>query len=304
VSGNYAAVIGSYSVQAAGFLPVLESAGIPYMGQDATQSIEDTSKISFPLESQIQLYSSMGYAAGYNGACKSAGLLTENYGAATSSEDAYASKAFSIASGGGKVVKIVDTGSSLPDYSAPIATLEAAGAKCIIAPMPPTELGKVLQSIHQSNDPTATMAVTAASLPVSVLDQLGKQADGMRVGSAGYSVDATNNPAITTVVADVKKYDPSASINSFTIEGYAAMKILAHAMQSIKGTVNAASTMKAMGEIGGYATGIEPPYTTTKPGPLASAPRVFSLGISVYKIANGGKMTLASNGFINLAGKL
>ena len=40
------AVMGSYSVQAAAFIPILESAHIPYVGADASQSIESTSEVS------------------------------------------------------------------------------------------------------------------------------------------------------------------------------------------------------------------------------------------------------------------
>src|SRR6201996_3433946 len=111
--------MGSYSVQAAAFIPILESAHIPYIGADATQSIESTSEISFPIENQYGLYGSMGYAAGTKG-CKKSGIITENYGAATASEDEAAAKAFEGSPDGEKMVKRIEVGSTTTDYAAPI----------------------------------------------------------------------------------------------------------------------------------------------------------------------------------------
>ncbi len=175
------AVMGSYSVQAAAFIPILESAHIPYIGADATQSIESTSEISFPIENQYGLYGSMGYAAGTKG-CKNAGIITENYGAATESEDEAAAKAFEGSPDGAKMVKRIEVGSTTTDYAPPIATLLSAGAECIIAPLPPEELPKMISAIKQSSDPEAQVAVTAASLPIEELESLGSQGEGMLVG--------------------------------------------------------------------------------------------------------------------------
>jgi ABC-type branched-subunit amino acid transport system substrate-binding protein len=303
VSDKYAAVIGSYSVQSTSFLPILEAAGIPYMGQDATNSLEGNSKVSFPLESQYQLYASMGYAAGFDGKCKAAGLITEDYGASTDIEDQYAANGFAAASGGGKVVKRVDTGQGAPDYAPAVASMLSAGAKCIISPMPPTELAKVMASVHQSSAPKTPVAVTAASLPASVQKALGSASNGMMVGSAAYSTGATDNPDINDVITQIHALNPKADINSFSIEGYAAVQILAHAMESIKGDIDASSTLAAMQKIDGFETKIEPPYTTTKPGPLKGLPRIYGMGVVVYKIVDG-KQKLVSDGFVDLGSKL
>jgi ABC-type branched-subunit amino acid transport system substrate-binding protein len=282
---------------------VLEAAGIPYVGADATNSLEANSKVSFPLESQYQLYASMGYAAGFDGRCKEAGIITEDYGASTRIEDEFAARGFEIASRGGRVVKIVDTGQGAPDYAPAIASLLSAGAKCIISPMPPTELAKVIASVHQSSAPDTPVAVTAASLPASVQRQLGDDANGMMVGSAAYSTGADDNRDVNDVIEQIHALDPDADINSFSLEGYAAAQILAHAMQSVRGDVNAQSTLDAMQRIDGFETRIEPPYTTTRDGPLEGLPRVYSLGVVVYRIADG-RQQLVSRGFVDLAPEL
>jgi ABC-type branched-subunit amino acid transport system substrate-binding protein len=303
VSDKFAAVLGSYSVQSTSFLPILEAGNIPYVGADATNSLEGNSKVSFPLESQYQLYASMGYAAGFDKTCQAAGIITEDYGASTKVEDEYAAKGFAAASGGGKVVKIVDTGQGAADYAPAVASMLSAGAKCIISPMPPSELPKVMASVHQSSAPKTPVSVTAASLPASVQKQLGSAANGMMVGSAAYSTGASGNADIDAVISEIHALDPKADINSFSIEGYAAVQILAHAMESVQGDVDASSTLAAMQKIDAFETKIEPPYSTTKPGPLKGLPRIYGMGVVVYKIADG-KQKLVSDGFVDLGSQL
>jgi ABC-type branched-subunit amino acid transport system substrate-binding protein len=293
------AVMGSYSVQAAAFLPILESAHIPYVGADATQSIESTSEVSFPLENQYGLYGSMGYAAGTKG-CKKAGIITENYGAATDSEDEAAAKAFEGSPDGEKMVKRIEVGSTTTDYAPPIATLLSAGAECIIAPLPPEELPKMISAIKQSSDPEAQVAVTAASLPIEELEALGAQGEGMLVGSAGYVPGADGAPApVTEALKMVEEFEPSAEHNTFTLAAIAATRIVAHVAEEAGGEVSAESMLSGMGELEEFETGVAPPYTTTKEGPLAGKPRLFNLQVLAYEV-KGGKQVPITKEFVDL----
>jgi branched-chain amino acid transport system substrate-binding protein len=281
------AVMGSYSVQAAAFLPILESAHIAYIGADASQTIEETSPNSFPLENQYQLYGSLGYAAGTKG-CKKAALITEDYGAATKAEDEVADKAFENSPTGEEVVKRVEVGSSNTDYAPPVATMLSAGAECIIAPLPPEELPKLISSVEQSSDPEATVAVTANSVPAEELKALGKQAEGMLVGSAGYIPGAADSPkSVTETVEGIKAFDASAEINAFSLTATAAVKTVAHVLEGLKGEITAESVLAAAGEIEEFETGLAAPFTTTKPGPIPGKPRLFTMQVLAYEVING-----------------
>ncbi|HJZ36714.1 MAG TPA: ABC transporter substrate-binding protein [Solirubrobacterales bacterium] len=294
------AVMGSYSVQAAAFIPILESAHIPYIGADATQSIESTSEISFPIENQYGLYGSMGYAAGTKG-CKKAGIITENYGAATASEDEAAAKAFEGSPDGETMVKRIEVGSTTTDYAPPIATLLSAGAECIISPLPPEELPKMISAIKQSSDPEAQVAVTAASLPIEELEALGTQGEGMLVGSAGYVPGAEGAPAeVTEALKMVEEFEPSAEHNTFTLAAIAAVRIVAHVAEEAGGEVTAESMLKGMGELNEFETGVAPPYTTTKEGPLPGKPRLFNLQVLAYEVQAGSKQVPITKKFVDL----
>lgn len=303
VEGGFVAVMGSYSVQAASFLPILESAHIPYVGADATQSIEGTSEVSFPLESQYQLYASMGYAAGFKG-CKTAALITENYGAATMTEDKTAYKGFEAASKGGKVVKRVVVGSKNTDYAPQVATMLSAGAECIIAPLPPSEMPKFFSSIEQSSKPDLTVGGTAASFPSEIIKTLGSKANKLVLGSASYIPGSEGQPeALDEVISAIKEVDPSSEINPFSIAGAAAVRIVAHVIEEVEGEVTPSAMLEGMGELEQFETGISAPFTTTKPGPIPGQPRIHSMNILVYEV-NEGKEKLASKGFIDLSSSL
>jgi branched-chain amino acid transport system substrate-binding protein len=299
VEKHAVAVMGSYSVQAAAFLPILESAHIAYVGADASQTIEETSPNSFPLENQYQLYGSLGYAAGMKG-CKKAALITENYGAATKAEDEVSDKAFEASPTGEEVVKRVEVGSNTTDYSPPVATMLSAGAECIIAPLPPEELPKLISSVEQSSDPEATVAVTANSVPAEELEALGKQAEGMLVGSAGYVPGAADSPkSVTETIEQIKAFDSSAEINAFSLTATAAVKVVAHVLEELGGEVSAESFLKGAGEIEEFETGLAAPFTTTKPGPIEGKPRLFTMQVLAYEVVNGVETPLTKE-FVDL----
>jgi ABC-type branched-subunit amino acid transport system substrate-binding protein len=304
VEKHMVAVMGSYSVQAAAFLPILEAAKIPYVGADATQTIEAESEVSFPLENQYALYGSMGYAAGMNG-CKKAGLITENYGAATKTENETAQKAFeNVSPTGEELVKLIEVGSSSTDYAPPVATLMSAGAECIIAPLPPEELPKLVAAIKQSSNPDATVAVTAASLPSEELEALGSQGEGMLVGSAGYIPGSANAPKpVVEAVNLVKEFEPSAEINTFTLAAMATVRIVAHVAEEAGGEVTNETMLSGLGELNEFNTEISPPYTTTKDGPLPGKPRLFSVQVLPYEV-KGGKEVPLQKEFTDLGPKI
>lgn len=299
VEKEVVAVMGSYTVQSAAFLPILEAAKIAYVGADATQEVEATSPVSFPFENQYQTYGAMGYAGGTAG-CRKGGLLTENYGAATDVEDEALDKAFEGSPTGEEVVKRVFVAANATDYSAAVATMQSAGAECVIAPMPPEAMPKLFAAIGQSADTGMTVAVPAATLPTEVVESLGQKVEGTLVGSTGYLPGALGNPPeVAEALKLVEEFEPSAELNIFTVSAMATVRILAHVIEGAGGEVDASSVLAGMGGLEGFETGISPPYTTTEPGPLPGKPRLFSLQVLIYQVT-GGKEKQTSKGFVDL----
>jgi ABC-type branched-subunit amino acid transport system substrate-binding protein len=298
VSDGDVAVLGSYSQNAAQVLPILGAAHIAYVGA-TTQSVPDsTESNSFPLEGLNQVvFGGVGYGATITG-CKAGGILIENYG--TTTPLAIASLKAGMSLGGGSVVKVENTGSNLPDYSPAISALESAGAKCVLTIMPPDQIAEVFQAMRQSANPTIPMINAQDTFSTSELKQLGAAANGMILSSSTYPPTSTDIPEVQKMLAAINQYEPGAEISQFSIQGWAAVLLLKDVLSTLSGTPTAADVLSGFSNLTNASTnGLYPPYTTTKPGPIPGAPRIFETKVLILKYEDG-KETPVSNGFVNV----
>jgi branched-chain amino acid transport system substrate-binding protein len=298
VSSGDVAVLGSYSQQAPTILPILEAAHIAYVGATAQSPADTTSPVSFPLEGLNQVvFGGIGYGATLTG-CKKAGILIENYG--TTTPLAEQSVANGMAINGGKVVKIENTGTNLSSYAPAISVMESAGAQCLATIMPPDQIPVILQEMRQSADPTIPMINAQDSFSTAALKQLGSAANGMILSSSTYPPSSTKAP-VPMVVSEIKKYEPSAAISQFSLQGWAAVELLKDAMAKVSGTVTPQALLTAFSSMTNASTGgLYPPYTTTKPGPVPHAPRIFLTKVLIFKVGSGGSEVPVSKGFVSV----
>lgn len=298
VSNGDVAVLGSYSQNAGTVLPILQAANIAYVGATAQSVTDTTSPISFPLEGLNQVvFGGVGYGSTLAG-CKKAGILIENYG--TTTPLAIQSITDGIQLGGGQIVKVENTGSNLPDYSPAISAIESAGAQCVDTIMPPDQIAEIFQAMRQSANPNITMVNAQDTFSTQLLQQLGSTANGMILSSSTYPPTDTSIPAVAHVVSEVKKYEPGAAISQFSIQGWAAVLLLQDVVKNIHGNITASAVLNGFEHLTNASTdGLYPPYTTTSPGPVPNAPRIFLTKVLILKFDNGQE-TPISNGFVNV----
>ena len=298
VSSGDVAVIGSYSQQGPTVLPILQAANIAYVGATAQSPADTTSTVSFPLEGLNQVvFGGIGYGATTTG-CKKAGILIENYG--TTTPLAEQSVEAGMALNGGKVVKIENTGTDIASYAPAISVMESAGAQCIAAIMPPDQIPKIFQEMRQSANPQIPMINAQDSFSTAALQQLGSVGVGMILSSSTFPPSSSNAP-VPQVVSLIKKYEPSAAISQFSLQGWAAVDLLKDAVAKVSGTITAKSLLTAFSALSGASTqGLYPPYTTTSAGPVPGAPRIFLTKVLILKVGPNGTETPVSNGFVSV----
>jgi branched-chain amino acid transport system substrate-binding protein len=298
VSSGDAAVLGSYSQQGPTILPIFEAAHLAYVGATSQSPADTSSPVSFPLEGLNQIVNAgIGYAATIAG-CKKAGILIENYG--TTTPLAEQSVKAGMALNGGSVVKIENTGSDLSSYAPAISVMESAGAKCITTQMPPDQIPVILQEMRQSSDPTITAIDAQDSFSTAALQQLGAAAQGMILASSTYPPSSSKAP-VPAIVSRIKQYEPGAAISQFSLQGWAAVDLLKDAVAHVKGGITPKSLLSAFSSLTNASTeGLYPPFTTSSPGPVPGAPRIFLTKILVFRVGAGGSETLISNGFVNV----
>ena len=108
-------------------------------------------------------------------------------------------------------------------------------------------------------------------------------------------------PAVAHVVSEVGESEPGAAISQFTIQGWAAVLLLQDVVKNISGTVTPGCQLLNGFEHLTIAStdGLYPSYTTTSPGPVPNAPRIFLTKVLILKFENGAE-TPVSNGFVNV----
>jgi branched-chain amino acid transport system substrate-binding protein len=301
VSAHDVAVLGSYSQNAAQVLPILQAAGIAYVGATAQSVVDTTSPVSFPLEGLNQVvFGGVGYGATLVG-CKKAGILIENYG--TTTPLAIQSITAGITLGGGKIVKVENTGSNLPDYSPAISAIESAGGQCVATIMPPDQIAEVFQSMRQSANPNIMMINAQDTFSTQLLQQLGSTANGMILSSSTYPPTNTSLPEVPKLLAAIKQYEPGAAVSQFSIQGWASVLLLQDVVKGISGTIDSASVLHGFKNLTNASTnGLYPPLTTTSAGPVPGAPRIFLTKVLILKY-NDGNETPVSNGFVDVINK-
>jgi ABC-type branched-subunit amino acid transport system substrate-binding protein len=298
VSNGDVAVLGSYSQQGPTVLPILQAAHIAYVGATAQSPQDTTSSVSFPLEGLNQVvFGGIGYGATITG-CKKAGILIENYG--TTTPLAEQSVEAGMAVNGGKVVKIENTGSDLSSYAPAISVMESAGAQCLATIMPPDQIPVIFQEMRQSADPKIPMINAQDSFSTAALKQLGAVSEGMILSSSTYPPSSTKAP-VPMVVSEIQKYEPAAAISQFSLQGWAAVELLKDALAKVTGTVTPQTLLTAFSSLTDASTGgLYPPYTTSTPGPVPGAPRIFLTKVLIFKVGPDGTEIPVSNGFVSV----
>ena len=159
-----------------------------------------------------------------------------------------------MAVNGGKVVKIENTGTNLSSYAPAISVMESAGATCLATIMPPDQIPVILQEMRQSADPTIPMINAQDSFSTAALKQLGSAANGMILSSSTYPPSSTKAP-VPMVVSEIKKYEASAAISQFSLQGWAAVELLKDAMAKVSGTVTPKALLTAFSSMTNASTG-------------------------------------------------
>jgi len=187
-----------------------------------------------------------------------------------------------------------------PDVTAEIATIKSAGVQCIAEVSLPAQITQVVTAVHQA-DLKVPVIVPGIIVTPQIISSLGSLANGLL--EVVSSPDPTfPTAAIKAVTKKIKAYDPSAAVQQTELLGWVFCQIVLDAAANIKGTVNAASMMKALNHLRDANTdGIIPNISMVPRGP-ANDHRDFDTNIQTYKIENGH--VTDPSGWINVGAAL
>jgi branched-chain amino acid transport system substrate-binding protein len=289
VTGKYAAIVGGVSLYYNSIFPVIEPAGIPVIGEAPLNTAAQTSPLSFPLDSSPANYVVQGISLVKDKGCKNVAIIgTDEATTQTSASQL----ALGVTYAGGQVVKNVAISASTPDFAPSVSTALAAGADCFGTALGAASIPKAVSAIRESAKPNAPIGAPLASVPASILAALGSSASDIIATNNAYTSDS---PVWATAVVNMKKEDSSVSLEPYGPEAYSAMYVFAEIAKQISGPITpAAITAETSKQSAVKALGYPEAIDFSKPGPSATAPRLFNASVLVYSITNA-KFTLTSS---------
>jgi branched-chain amino acid transport system substrate-binding protein len=285
VTSHAVAVLAPTEAYSAQVLPILQAAGIPYVGNTAASTIDTSNPDAFPLDPG-QLTQYLGVATGLKDAgCKKVGAVTLNFPASNLGEQLFAQAVTQV---GMKFVLNVSVGTTEPTYAPEIAQLVNAGANCLTPITQPPEAAKVITAAAQSGKHLLIGGISAL-MPQSLLTSLGSVANGIVIGGGCYLPTDTKEPGVKAMISAMAKYTPSVKADEdFSTAAWgSAVLLFGGVLPSIKGPITSASVLSALEKTVNMPTQTYENYTFAKPAPDPTFPRVRDTQYLIWVVRNG-----------------
>jgi ABC-type branched-subunit amino acid transport system substrate-binding protein len=277
VDENVVAVIGSFTLFGTGVQPILTEAKIPYIGGLPSNPAELTSPVAYPLEGGNSNFAADGQAMA-NAGCKKAGILFSTGNASAADAVTFATKG--VEAGGGTVAKSLGIADNVPDLSAPVATLQNAGAECIM--MLTVLGGAAIGAVRQSSQPTMLVSADSQVMPP---DLVKNGAAPFLTAQSAYSADAKTTPVF---FAEMNAQSPPVPTTRAAEVAWGGADAFVQVATAIKGDVTAASVTEQFNKTTDLKVDVYPkPISFTTENPNASIKRVFNTWNVIYQIKDG-----------------
>jgi ABC-type branched-subunit amino acid transport system substrate-binding protein len=193
-----------------------------------------------------------------------------------------------LKSSGGSLVSRARVAPGTPDYAPALATVLGSGAKCIFLALPPNESAKVLSAVAQRpTRPLLGSGVT--SIPQQVISRVPADVvEGTVLVGTSYAYTDDVEP-IRRMTAEAKATGvPENQLHgAYAVQAWSAATIALDTLKGIKGTVNAKSVLKAMGNIRQPESGPFGAFTTTTEFGAPGLKRLFNRNTLTYVVKTG-----------------
>ena len=298
VNEGVAAVVGSYSQNGDSFMPVLEAAGIPYLGGFGLSSEEFTSSLSYPVNGGYQaLLAGNGEQLVQSG-CRRVAVVSPNTPAATTMLNFLD---VGLATGHVQAVPIT-TAPGRTDYSAEAAQAigDEARHSCVTTTLDPASTATFFDDYRRIAPKHTQLSAVVGSVQQSLIDSTGGDSGPLRAVLATGWYPPDSSPVWAELHAAVKKYaftnndiNPADPGEQTT---WIAYEVLRKAAAAIQGTLTAGSLRSYLNYCDPITTGQTPPlaWRAADMLALASAPRLVNTQVNFLQVRNGQLAQLGS----------
>jgi ABC-type branched-subunit amino acid transport system substrate-binding protein len=282
VAEKVAAVVGGLSIYDNQFIPILESAKIPYIGSTGTAPIENTNPVSFPISSGAVTYMANGKAMARSG-CKKAAVFAADQPGVDSAID---NMTRGLNQSGATDVKSYKFPTSTSNFSSLVGTAQAAGAECIGVSSGPQALAGIMLAVKKSSTLTPIHTILSNVVP-ELLKTVEFPAGKLNATGLFYMPDSgatgRTQQVLEQYVADVagtKSTGQAAAIDGPSINGYNSVLLFAALAKTLP-DITARNVLDAMG---GFKadTGLTAPIDFSGKGPIEGSPQVHATTAITY----------------------
>jgi branched-chain amino acid transport system substrate-binding protein len=270
------------------------SAKMPIIGSQGLSSAELQSKVVFPLSSGIPGWFYGVVAALIDKGDKRIAVITDPN---PSSQFAGNLTDAAIESAGLTPVHTITADvASDPTLSSAVARA-VQGADGIAIVSGPNIVPRIVTGIRETSF-AGNISSTSALFPSQILQALGSAANGILLDSQTALPTDTSNPGVARFLADMKRYEPGARIDSQSITSWTATMLFAAVTRRTHAT-NSTAVLRAFNFLDTpVVLGTIAPYRVVgQKSPLPKLyPRIFNATIAVGTI-EGGKVVANGTGF-------
>lgn len=192
VAEGVSAVVGGFSINAATILPVLEKAGIPWIGPPLTSDVELTDESAWPVGAGILSMAALGQRAVEDG-CGTTYSVASQTGSEASDELALLVNEGMVAAGG-EEPEIIRVPQVVSDFSGVAEQIN--GADCVVISAPPAVVTGIAAA-NASLGATPQYYIFGGALTSKVIEPLGSALDG--------AITTSNYPVSTDAAWDEAK---------------------------------------------------------------------------------------------------
>jgi len=281
IKEDVAAVVGGFSSFEPQIVPLLERAGIPWVGNTAVQN--STSKSYFMLggEGAALAFAMAAYLSDPAQECRKISAVAEN---APSSQAAVQLFQTGVATAGGNNGKPAYGAETTADWGPVVAGAIDDGSNCLAVLGSPQNTPKIITAINQTGQDVKT-AVPQSLFPDQAVAAMGKTADGV-ILTSGYLPFTSEAPAVQNLVKEAKALKSDVPLDGVLVSTYASVRVVAEAAMGLK-DVTPKTLTSALSELKGFDTGLGPvvDFTSTNPTKLFS--RILNTKVYLLKAENG-----------------
>ncbi|HST41254.1 MAG TPA: ABC transporter substrate-binding protein [Conexibacter sp.] len=284
VKEGVAAIVGGYTAFEPQVVPIVERAGIPWIGPTALQNSTSPSYWLLGGEGATLAFA-MGFDLVARSCARSAGI-GESLSPVKAGVGLFD---LGVKAAGGTTAEAAYGAQGTADWAPVVAAATGAGADCLAILSSPATAPQIVTAAAQSGraiELTAPLSV----LPAQSVSALGGVADGTTLMS-GYLPFSADAPAVRRLRAQARAIDPEVPLDAVLESTYAATLVFAEAARGLD-EVDAESVAAALPRVRGFDTGLGPVVDFSAENPARAFARVVNTKVFVLR-AQDGEIVLA-----------